>query len=428
MGGTYYTTAFANLGDQTTVPVAGTELGTVNFTYGYGSNYSASIQTNPDALTVDRQGFNYLLNTLTANWQQLYQSGVVPFITTAMNGGSPYSYALNALCQASDGTVWFNTQAANTAAPGTSGSKWSLFNPSWLAHKGILPLAGITGGTYSFATLGTGCTLTYTVSGGVINSITSIGGTRTGYAVGDLLTPNAGNYDAVLIVTAVSGSAVIGVGILYGGSGFSAGTGVATQPAYAHFGKITLTGTLASNATFIVPNGTQLQAARSWIVANMTTGAFTTKFFVSNGSNATTGSGVTIPQGTTDSASVIIDTDGSTDCWLSNIQPANSTAANAVTVTSNAGTCPVTSKVDTFTNSSAATMAITLAVTGAVSGQQKQVMVYDFSAVAQTIGWTNTENSTVSVPTTSAGSTTLPKIVTFLFNGATTKWRCIASV
>lgn len=102
-------------------------------------------------------------------------------------------------------------------------------------------------------------------------------------------------------------------------------------------------------------------------------------------------------------------------------------AVNTVTVTSNAGTCPVTSGIDTFTNSSAATMAITLATSGAVDGQKKIVRIYDFSGVAETIGWTNTENSTITVPTTSNGSTTLPLTVGYLFNGATTKWRCVAN-
>ena len=100
---------------------------------------------------------------------------------------------------------------------------------------------------------------------------------------------------------------------------------------------------------------------------------------------------------------------------------------NAVTVTSNAGTVPVTFKLNTFTNSSAATMAITMAVSGAVDGQMTIVRIYDYSAVAETIGWTNTENSTVSAPLTSNGSTTLPLTVGFMFNSATTKWRCIAS-
>ena len=100
---------------------------------------------------------------------------------------------------------------------------------------------------------------------------------------------------------------------------------------------------------------------------------------------------------------------------------------NPVTVTSNAGTVPITYRLNTFTNSSAATMAITMAITSAVDGQMSIVRIYDFSAAAQTIGWTNTENSSVSVPTTSNGSTTLPLTVGFMYNSKTSLWRCIAS-
>lgn len=99
----------------------------------------------------------------------------------------------------------------------------------------------------------------------------------------------------------------------------------------------------------------------------------------------------------------------------------------AATVTSNAATITRASRINNFTNSSAATMAITLSTSGALDGDLLEVRVYDFSAVAQTIGWTNTENSTVSVPTTSNGSTTLPLSVLFQFNGATSKFRCLAS-
>ena len=53
------------------------------------------------------------------------------------------------------------------------------------------------------------------------------------------------------------------------------------------------------------------------------------------------------------------------------------------------------------------------------------VRIYDFSAVTQTITWVNTENSiSVEAPTTSNGSTTLPTSARFVYNGATSKWRC----
>lgn len=97
----------------------------------------------------------------------------------------------------------------------------------------------------------------------------------------------------------------------------------------------------------------------------------------------------------------------------------------AVTVTTNAGTVPVTKSLNTFTNSSAATMTITLATASAIDGQQSVVRIYDFSAAAETITWVNTENSTITAPTTSNGSTTSPLTVTFMYNTATSKWRCI---
>ena len=107
--------------------------------------------------------------------------------------------------------------------------------------------------------------------------------------------------------------------------------------------------------------------------------------------------------------------------------PVNVNPVNTVAVSSNAGTCSALYAINNFTNSSAATMAITLSTTGAVDGQEMIVRVYDFSAASQTIGWTNTENSGVSAPTTSNGSTTLPSTVTFQYNSATSKWRCIQS-
>lgn len=103
------------------------------------------------------------------------------------------------------------------------------------------------------------------------------------------------------------------------------------------------------------------------------------------------------------------------------------TTINAITATSNAATVPVTSRISNVTNSSAATLTITMTTTGAVDGQMVIVRVFDFSGVAQTITWVNTENSTVTVPTTSNGSTSLPLTVGFQFNNATTKWRCLAS-
>jgi len=98
-----------------------------------------------------------------------------------------------------------------------------------------------------------------------------------------------------------------------------------------------------------------------------------------------------------------------------------------ITVTSNAGTVTRANRINNFTNSSAAAMTITLSTTSAADGEIVQVRVYDFSAVAQTITWVNTENSTATAQVTSNGSTTLPVTALFQYNAATSKWRCIAT-
>lgn len=101
---------------------------------------------------------------------------------------------------------------------------------------------------------------------------------------------------------------------------------------------------------------------------------------------------------------------------------------NTVTVTSNAGSTSVSFRNNDFTNSSAATMTITCTTASAIDGQPLIVRIYDASAATQTITWVNTENSGVTAPTTSNGSTTLPLTVGFMYNSATSKWRCVGSV
>lgn len=100
---------------------------------------------------------------------------------------------------------------------------------------------------------------------------------------------------------------------------------------------------------------------------------------------------------------------------------------NAITASGNAATVPITHRLNTVTNNSAATLTITMTTASAVDGQLVIVRILDFSAVAQTITWVNTENSGVTAPATSNGSTTLPLTVGFQYNSQTSKWRCLAS-
>jgi hypothetical protein len=98
----------------------------------------------------------------------------------------------------------------------------------------------------------------------------------------------------------------------------------------------------------------------------------------------------------------------------------------AVTASAGAATVATATRSTLVTNNAASSLAITISTTGATAQQPLIVQILDFSGVAQTLSWVNTENSTVSVPTTSNGSTTLPLTVGFIWNAATSKWRCVA--
>lgn len=196
-------------------------------------------------------------------------------------------------------------------------------------------------------------------------------------------------------------------------------------------GSSTYTGTAAQTYTF--PTTTATIARTD--AANTFTGTQTIGALVAttvNGNTITTGSSTytgtaaqtyTFPTTT----ATIARTDAAQTFTGTQTIPQIVNTPLAASVTSNAATITRASRINNFTNSSAATIAITLSTSGALDGDLLLVRIYDFSAVAQTIGWTNTENSTVTAPTTSNGSTTLPLTVGFQFNGSTTKWRCLMS-
>ncbi len=96
------------------------------------------------------------------------------------------------------------------------------------------------------------------------------------------------------------------------------------------------------------------------------------------------------------------------------------------TVTSNAGTVPVTIGNAKLTNSSAATITVTMAVTNAVDGQITDVRIYDFTGGAsQTITWVNTQTGKTTAPTTTIGSTTVGTHARFMYDTLSSKWTCI---
>ena len=140
------------------------------------------------------------------------------------------------------------------------------------------------------------------------------------------------------------------------------------------------------------------------------------------------GGAATLPAwSTADAAGVVDKTTAQTLSSKTISGPLLNETVVAITATGNAATVPVTAGNVKVTNNSDATLTITMATASATDGQVTTVRVYDHSSSSETISWVNTENA-ATAPTTSNGSTTLPKTVTFQFNAATTKFRCIQSV
>lgn len=231
----------------------------------------------------------------------------------------------------------------------------------------------------------------------------------------------------------------------YNGNTFTAGTGVLTIAASKTLtanSTLTLAGT--DGKTLTVSNSLTLAGTDSTVMtfpstsatiartdaANTFTGASTaTSWVLTTPLLGTPTSGVLTNCTGLPAASVVAGTFGTgsytIDTQLTVKQIVNT--SNAITATSNAATVPITSRISTVTNNSAATLTITITTTSAVDGQMVMVRVLDFSGVAQTLAWVNTENSTVTAPVLTNGSTTLPLTVGFQYNNATSKWRCLAS-
>lgn len=108
---TFFQIVFASSGDTATIPGPAQSSGSLSFTQGYPINYQEDPLTDPTALDIDRQQFNELINLITGNIQVLQVHGVPDFITSAANGGSPYSYDINSIVRFTGG--WASTGAAN---------------------------------------------------------------------------------------------------------------------------------------------------------------------------------------------------------------------------------------------------------------------------------------------------------------------------
>ncbi len=117
----YFDTVWAVDGDVTTIPDALDPSGFVSFDQGYTANYQSPSGTYP----VERDKFNYLMNQVTLAIQTYQRFGTPPFITSTMNGGSPFSYSKFARVL-SGGIVYTSLIDSNVDTPPTA--NWTTGN------------------------------------------------------------------------------------------------------------------------------------------------------------------------------------------------------------------------------------------------------------------------------------------------------------
>lgn len=139
----FFRIPFATGGDKTAVPDPADVNGFVSYTEGYGFDYQRP-KTDVAAKNIERDKMNEIFYDITTAIAEIQAQGVPDFITTALNGGSPYSYALNAIVKYS-GDLYISLAAANTADP-TDATKWALI-PTPARIQSVAYSHAVAGGT-----------------------------------------------------------------------------------------------------------------------------------------------------------------------------------------------------------------------------------------------------------------------------------------
>lgn len=122
---TYIRKTFAESGDKVAVPFDDPADGSVSFETGYGAQYSQDPTTTATARRIERTKFNQLMNDITSEVQRYQQNAYPDFITSAENGGSPFSYSKGATVRYS-GAVYRSRIDSNTNLPTVTAAWYNL--------------------------------------------------------------------------------------------------------------------------------------------------------------------------------------------------------------------------------------------------------------------------------------------------------------
>lgn len=122
----FFRTPWAQNGDRTIIPNDAQGDGSLSYTDGFTADYQGDYPTDPQAKPVPRLSMNEILYETTLAIQQYQTHGFPDFITTAQNGGSPYSYDIYAIVRYNPGTgvqLYISIVNNNTSLP-TDTTRW----------------------------------------------------------------------------------------------------------------------------------------------------------------------------------------------------------------------------------------------------------------------------------------------------------------
>lgn len=160
------------------------------------------------------QGGNFYNNYNLVNIGSTLPTCLPPVSVANFNGGVISGVTINATTQA----VFDNSTLVATDA---------FAKQSILAASATIPITNVTGGTYNFATTGTGAQIVVLASGGTISGVLTVVTPGINYQVGDCIVMVGGNGDAILRVTGVSSGGITTAAVLYGGTGYTTGAQLA---------------------------------------------------------------------------------------------------------------------------------------------------------------------------------------------------------
>lgn len=318
----FFRIPFATSGDKTAVPDAVDVNGFVSYTAGYSFDYQRQ-KTDPASKNIERDKMNEIFFDITTAIAEIQSQGIADFISTALNGGTPYSYAQNALVRYS-GELYVSLVAANVSLPSVA-ANWALL-PIPARLQTALNTRATAGGTADAITAvftpvigalpAAPGTLSVLVRAGAANATTTptlqadstaaktiVKGANTALVAGDIA--GAGhwlhlNYDPTLDkwVLANPANTLAGAALLASANAFTKGNRGVQTAITPTTGTITLdlaastNWTLTPTGNFTLANPSSMPLGQCGVITN-TQGA--TPYVISYGSQFKPADGLVLP-------------------------------------------------------------------------------------------------------------------------------------